>query len=1198
MRIYIYGSCVSRDIISFDNECTIQLTNYIARSPLASVMSIAPKLNVNIEGNQSAFQRRMIAYDLEKKLLNDLMATKFDILLMDLIDERINLIKTTNSGIAAYSNELQATGYRFKEQDGVLISSGGEESFNLWNDAWIRFCEFAKKHGFFEKIIITELYWATGPDGECAPGYNKNSIDFANKWLSRAYSQIRRDLNEEQIIQVPKELIIADPCHTWGFSPFHYIKNYYNYMSEVLARRSDRDLMMKKSTIALGGESGLIRRKKISNHGIDFLGITNSTNFSIVIKLESEVPDPVKLIACFGEIDSQSDFVLRNKLTKSHLSKFGYYRYLSKTSDKEYVAEFFCDPGVLIEFFLYGYNCEEEIVVSYFEFNGIELQKNERLNALISVDVEALPGRAKDNLTETLVFGKTSVGEYGIRRLCEIFNDYKIKATFFVEVIGSKIYGDEYLYNIKNILNEYNQEIGLHVHPELIKYVNHPQNGKSYNSFQDIDYEDALNILSESINIYSRVFDSQPTLFRPGGMKVSIGMYKACRELGLYCVSGIFRGYWKKLQTRSTKNGCFKWENDIVEVPLDLALDPLKNFWIKFNDLIIQKRSSQAKFNFISLLIHSWSLLPRDESGCHNNYSENYENILRKYLECLTREHKFITHGEAFRLFNQAVVVPNKKAEYIVLEDNMRIQFKASTRIQWKKVSEDYAMLHSDFISAVCLPLPKVDPTCIHYFSDGNTICPVYIKNNKAIILPQRLKLKNLSGLFYLILQFAPESTIVANKLIIDYFPKNSETKSKNSGETYYLYLPKTVDQYRASISKNLRYEIERESRKHQLDGQSFSIEYIEGERLSYERYIDAFHDVNFNLERKGAKGHDEARLTHSYEVYKNRGLLVELIIDQRRMAVGFFLMDNTLVHYTAGATCDKSMPDKSRSISYGKILLYYAIQLFINRGYSCINLGGGDYGYKSRFGGVIHPLQDIEYKFQQDSNSAENTAFRIFDGFSINAVEKYYGQRVESIYGYDYFEKFLDVDFVSEKNSAFGLDPLTNKGYTPAIDSAIYGLLDLLPNEVKSQGFCDIGCGKGKALYYAKVYNFSRYLGIEISKLLSDIARKNLDFLGLNDVEVLNKSATEITIEDARFIGVYFMYNPFSRDVMVDFAKLLIKLASDCQKLVYVCYLNSLYDDVFLSLGFDVYAKKHKGTDQWRFDTSTIFRFDPLLSS
>ena len=63
-RIAIIGSCVTRDAFRPEDSDEWEIAAYYARSSLASAMSEIPFVGVDLDGIDSAFQRRIVQADL------------------------------------------------------------------------------------------------------------------------------------------------------------------------------------------------------------------------------------------------------------------------------------------------------------------------------------------------------------------------------------------------------------------------------------------------------------------------------------------------------------------------------------------------------------------------------------------------------------------------------------------------------------------------------------------------------------------------------------------------------------------------------------------------------------------------------------------------------------------------------------------------------------------------------------------------------------------------------------------------------------------------------------------------------------------------------------------------------------------------------------------------------------------------------
>lgn len=217
-RVFIYGSCASRDAFEFEGAPT--LANYRARSSVASAFSAPGDLpgKVSIEANPSPFQQRMVKSDLTKDLSHLLSTTPFDLLLVDFIDERLRIVRS-NVGYDTYSPELNRMGFR--PVSGTLVDSGSDEHLEAFTAGWSKLLSIVPE----EKIIIARAYWARfddkGQELEDGPEIERNNLA-----LAKLYSHVE-SVSKVRFIDYSEEDLRADSNHKWGPAPFHYPESFH-----------------------------------------------------------------------------------------------------------------------------------------------------------------------------------------------------------------------------------------------------------------------------------------------------------------------------------------------------------------------------------------------------------------------------------------------------------------------------------------------------------------------------------------------------------------------------------------------------------------------------------------------------------------------------------------------------------------------------------------------------------------------------------------------------------------------------------------------------------------------------------------------------------------------------------------------------------------------------------------------------------
>ncbi|WEK29774.1 MAG: DUF6270 domain-containing protein [Candidatus Pseudomonas phytovorans] len=237
-NLLIYGSCVSRDIFNLEESRDFKLTDYYARSSMASLYSEPFENDDALSRIPSAFRRRMVACDFSKEILS--AKDKFcnaDVILIDLIDERFDLISLPSGQLITNSNELaesslltdeSVTGY-------TTIKQSTPERRELWLQGMQKFFGFLKEINKLDQVIVNKVFWSSKFEVKTDTPFPvaRPFIDKANQELSWMYEALRSILREDQFLDFSPSIMTADEHHRWGPSAFHYCSNYYR---EALAQ--------------------------------------------------------------------------------------------------------------------------------------------------------------------------------------------------------------------------------------------------------------------------------------------------------------------------------------------------------------------------------------------------------------------------------------------------------------------------------------------------------------------------------------------------------------------------------------------------------------------------------------------------------------------------------------------------------------------------------------------------------------------------------------------------------------------------------------------------------------------------------------------------------------------------------------------------------------------------------------------------
>jgi len=234
-NIIILGSCVSRDPFSRGDAKgnDFSVLDYYARSSLASLSGRPSHVNFDLSQIASDFQRRMVDRDISKVFFNDIVSADFDIILLDFIDDRFEIIEIEEGLFVTNSSEFSSA--RLNLQPIFTIEPFSDSFFERQIAGWEKFFALMCSLGSTKKILINKVYWSAKDDS----GFELEDlahVQKANTWLDRVYQRLQEDLPEEQFISYERNRLIAKSTHKWGLAPFHYVDEVEIFFLEELDR--------------------------------------------------------------------------------------------------------------------------------------------------------------------------------------------------------------------------------------------------------------------------------------------------------------------------------------------------------------------------------------------------------------------------------------------------------------------------------------------------------------------------------------------------------------------------------------------------------------------------------------------------------------------------------------------------------------------------------------------------------------------------------------------------------------------------------------------------------------------------------------------------------------------------------------------------------------------------------------------------
>jgi len=238
--VAIFGSCVSRDLFE-DPALRPALGHYGARSSVISAVATPVAIDPARVVISSDWQRRCVLADFGKTFFASLEGTRPDWLVIDLIDERFDVLCTSASFVTR-SSAFQAAGLdaagdlasqpvRRMSPDGCKLFEGAASDFAA------RLLELVPR----ERIVLHRALWCTRfiRDGavHAFPDERRELCERQNAMLRAGYDALEEALGGVgATIAIDPDAHVADAHHRWELEPYHYAPGYNEHAARELRR--------------------------------------------------------------------------------------------------------------------------------------------------------------------------------------------------------------------------------------------------------------------------------------------------------------------------------------------------------------------------------------------------------------------------------------------------------------------------------------------------------------------------------------------------------------------------------------------------------------------------------------------------------------------------------------------------------------------------------------------------------------------------------------------------------------------------------------------------------------------------------------------------------------------------------------------------------------------------------------------------
>lgn len=242
-RVFIYGSCVSRDTFEHFDPDQFELVQYVARQSALSAYT-RPVTLISPPSLESPFQQRMVSGDFASNLqaLIPEAGSQIDLVLVDLTDERLGAYVLPDGSVITRSTELINSG-----AEGLLpagsqhLPFGSDQHFQYWSQGIAAVGELIRQHMPHAAVVLLDIPWAERSDtGASTPSSFGISAAEANP-VFQAYAQVAKQALRAETVTLRPDEVVSSDSHPWGDAPFHYAGPVYRRVVQQVTGNPPRD---------------------------------------------------------------------------------------------------------------------------------------------------------------------------------------------------------------------------------------------------------------------------------------------------------------------------------------------------------------------------------------------------------------------------------------------------------------------------------------------------------------------------------------------------------------------------------------------------------------------------------------------------------------------------------------------------------------------------------------------------------------------------------------------------------------------------------------------------------------------------------------------------------------------------------------------------------------------------------------------
>ena len=226
MKIFIYGSCTTRDSVEFWPE-NIELQGYVARQSLVSAVAGGSTSGFNLQKIKSTFQKRMIKHDLNGAAIEQMQeAIESDAwVVWDLTDERngfVELVDGRICSVVAINHKELGRSIESRKITKVV----DPDFLREWKKAADRLSTILGENK--KRVLVNHTPWAEYFENGEHVKYSEVPTPVFNELLRKMTSYLKQ-LGFD-LVELENDEVKSSPDHKWGPAPFHYHDETYRTM--------------------------------------------------------------------------------------------------------------------------------------------------------------------------------------------------------------------------------------------------------------------------------------------------------------------------------------------------------------------------------------------------------------------------------------------------------------------------------------------------------------------------------------------------------------------------------------------------------------------------------------------------------------------------------------------------------------------------------------------------------------------------------------------------------------------------------------------------------------------------------------------------------------------------------------------------------------------------------------------------------